>query len=174
MHAQVFNADGTLTGSKNLDIVGSSIKNELIGNSGNNSIDGGGGKDRIFGNDGSDLLTGGLSRDVMEGGLGDDVFIFNDVADSARGNLRDIITDFSQAELDKIDLSNIDAQTTAGGDQAFTFIGTAAFSHTEGELRYRQTASKTIIEMDVDGNGKADSTIELSGVIALDAGDFVL
>lgn len=166
--------NGTLTGFEHLDIVGSSIRNTLNGNFGNNVIDGGAGKDRLWGDIGSDTLIGGLGRDVMAGGYGDDDFVFNDIADSARARLRDVITDFSQAEMDQIDLSGIDAETTAGGDQAFSFIGAADFSNTEGELRYRQTASRTIVEMDVDGDGRADSTIALSGLITLTAGDFIL
>jgi hypothetical protein len=47
---------------------------------------------------------------------------------------RDGIQDFSAGDL--IDLSRIDANTLLDGDQAFEFIGNAAFSKTAGELRF--------------------------------------
>ena len=48
----------------------------------------------------------------------------------------DVVADFNRAEGDRIDLSAIDADVYAAGNQAFTFIGTAAFSGTPGEIRY--------------------------------------
>src|SRR5690349_22897188 len=50
---------------------------------------------------------------------GADTFVFTAVADSSLA-ARDTITDF-QAGIDKIDLSLIDAKTTASGNQAFLF-----------------------------------------------------
>ena len=46
---------------------------------------------------------------------------------------------------DRIDLSAIDANPgDAGGNDAFTFIGTGAFTNVAGELRYEVTAATPI------------------------------
>lgn len=64
--------------------------------------------------------------------------------------------------------------STAGGDRAFPFIGAAAFSGTEGELRYVQLGANTYVQGDVNGDGVADLEIKLLGLHTLVAGDFVL
>ena len=73
-----------------------------------------------------------------------------------------------------IDLSTIDANTVAAGDQAFAFIGTSSFNGLAGELRYAQSGGNTFVQGDVDGNGTADIEIQLTGLITINAGDFVL
>ncbi len=45
----------------------------------------------------------------------------------------DTIWDFSHAQGDRIDLSAIDANSSVGGNQAFTFIGAANFTGTAEE-----------------------------------------
>ena len=86
----------------------------------------------------------------------------------------DTITDFSHAQGDRIDLAGIDARFTVAGDQAFTFIGTAAFTGVAGQLHIWQNAGRTIVSGDVNGNGTADFNIVLTGTINLVAADFVL
>ena len=46
----------------------------------------------------------------------------------------DRIADF-QIGIDKIDFTGSDANGGLAGDQAFTFIGAAAFGHVAGQLR---------------------------------------
>ena len=65
--------------------------------------------------------------DVMTGGTGYDAFIFDAITDSVPGAYRDRITDF-QEDIDYIDLSKIDANVFAAGNQAFRFIGAHAFT----------------------------------------------
>ena len=60
------------------------------------------------------------------------------------------------------------------GDQAFSFIGTAAFTGVAGQLHYWYDAGRTIVSGDVNGNGTADFNIVLAGTVILVAGDFVL
>jgi hypothetical protein len=60
------------------------------------------------------------------------------------------------------------------GDNAFTFIGTGAFSDTAGELRYVANAEGVTIEGDTDGDGQADFSIDVLGVSSLKAADFLL
>lgn len=48
---------------------------------------------------------------------------------------RDAIMDFARLQGDRIDLSQIDANSALAGNNAFRFIGTGAFSGQAGELR---------------------------------------
>ena len=87
--------------------------------------------------------------------------------------MRDRILDFQQGS-DNINLELIDADITTGSDDAFTFVGTAAFSGSAGEIRYLTTASKTIVQMDVDGDSVVDTSFELTGVFTMTETDFYL
>ncbi|MBP1882322.1 beta strand repeat-containing protein [Sinorhizobium mexicanum] len=176
--------------------VGSSGANTLTGTSAANEyFDGGAGNDTINGGAGKDTIVGGLGADRLTGGAGNDTFVFNLIDDSAKGfsgyvnnvaygpasgaGYRDIITDFGNGD-DVISLTAIDANTGLAGNQAFTWRGTGAFTRKAGELIYKTfdaagTANdKTIIYGDVTGDGRADFQIELSGIKALVAGDFLL
>ena len=71
--------------------------------------------------------------------------------------------------------SHIDANVNTGADDAFTFIGAAAYSGTAGELRITTQRHRTaIIHGDVNGDGVDDFQIFVQGVTGLAAGDFVL
>jgi Ca2+-binding RTX toxin-like protein len=132
----------------------------------NNVIDGGAGIDTLFGGIGADSLTGGTDADT---------FLFKVVGDStvaAKG--RDTIIDFSSAELDKIDLHYIDANSSKSGNQRFHFIGTDTFDHVAGELRFKQAGGDTFVLGDVNGDGKADFQIRLDASVTLAATDFAL
>ncbi|WP_449219877.1 hypothetical protein [Tistrella mobilis] len=130
---------------------------------------------RGFGGD--DVLTGMRGADRLEGGSGADRFIYSQVHDSGVGrDARDVILDFSRAEGDRIDLSQIDAQTGLAGNQAFSFIGAAWFDGTAGALRAAQIGNTgaTLIQGDIDGDKIADFEIEVYGIGAATAADFVL
>ena len=73
-----------------------------------------------------------------------------------------------------MNFSQIDANTGVAGNQAFTLIGAAAFSGTAGELRFSQSATNTLISLDVNGDKVADSQVAFIGVINFVAVDFVL
>jgi Ca2+-binding RTX toxin-like protein len=125
------------------------------------------------GANGFDTLTGGFGRDTMAGGLHRDIFDFNSAAESGTvAFTRDVITDF-QKGVDDIDLSTIDAKSGAG-NQAFTFIGQAAFSGAKGQLHIKFAGPHTIVEGDIDGNKVADFSIQLNGHKVLTAGDSIL
>ena len=64
---------------------------------------------------------------MLTGGADAYYFTFKKVADSAEGRCRDIILDFTRAQGDKIDFAAIDANTHVAGNNAFHFIGAAAF-----------------------------------------------
>jgi Ca2+-binding RTX toxin-like protein len=136
-------------------------------------LTGNGANNVIVGRGGNDTITGGGGRDVMAGGASGDTFVFQALSDSLVGGQRDVIRDFV-AGVDKTDLTQIDADAGLAGDQAFGFIGSAAFSHTAGELQAKTLGANTLVSGDVDGNGQADFQILLRGHVALQATDFLL
>jgi len=127
----------------------------------------------IIGGAGADTLTGGGSGDTLTGGAGADRFVFTALSDSnAIGS--DLITDFSGAAGDLLDLQALDANASLAGDQAFTFIGTAAFSGAAGQLRYETTGGNTRVMGDVTGDSVEDFSFLLTGTPTLNSGHFVL
>ncbi len=119
---------------------------------------GGAGNDVLIGGDGADVLFAGGGADDLTGGAGADIFRFDAASDSAGDP--DTIHDFETA-LDRIDLSRIDANMLASGNQAFRWIGAAAFSGqgsaSAGQLRaFRQDPTTWLVEGDTDGDGDAD------------------
>ena len=169
-------------------IVGDGHANVLKGGGGGDRIDGGGGgdvirggsgRDLILGRDGNDRIVGGKGGDDMTGGAGSDTFVFGRIADTARKlGKADVIRDFAPG-LDRIHLGGIDAKR-GHGDQDFHWIGSHGFHHREGELRYAEKDRPgvdhdvRIVQGDIDGDGRADFRIVLTGLGALDKGDFVL
>jgi VCBS repeat-containing protein len=172
-------------GAGNDTLLGGAGRDYLDGGSGNDILDGGSGFDVLQGGSGNDILFGGAGADFMSGGNGQDIFRFTSIADSPRASGfvglfgRDTIVDFNAnngPNHDIIDLSGIDANTNISGDQAFTYIGNAAFSRVAGQLRY----NNNILSGDVDGDGVADFEIQLylenppAGPNPLDPTDFIL
>jgi Ca2+-binding RTX toxin-like protein len=152
----------------------SAIEN-LSGSQGNDSLVGNSGANILQGWNGNDVLTGAGGQDTLTGGAGADRFVYSSTAQSAVGANADMITDFIHAQADKIDLSAIDANTAAAGNQAFSFIGTALFTGVAGQLRFAVTSpGVTTVAGDVNGDGISDFHIQLTGAVALGAGDFAL
>jgi 2',3'-cyclic-nucleotide 2'-phosphodiesterase (5'-nucleotidase family) len=147
----------------------------IIGSDGADNVLGGGGNDSLAGGAGNDTLVGGLGVDTLTGGLGADLFVFAKNETGKTPTTADLITDFSSAEGDKIDLSAIDANTTNGpDDDEFVFIGTAAFGNVAGELRYEVIGPDVRVMADTNGDGKADLMIVLAGVASVAEADFML
>ncbi|MGO1080658.1 calcium-binding protein [Inquilinus sp. CA228] len=146
----------------------------LSGSQGNDSLVGNSGANVLQGWNGNDVLTGAGGKDTLTGGAGADRFVYGSVAQSPVGAGADRITDFSHAQGDRIDLAAIDANTAVAGNQAFRFIGTGAYTHHAGELRFAVANGTTTIAGDVNGDGASDFHIVLTGAIAPQAGDFVL
>ncbi|MGF6230377.1 Ca2+-binding RTX toxin-like protein [Inquilinus ginsengisoli] len=167
-------ATGTGTGGHAQGDILIGIENVSGGRAGDTLI-GSNGANALNGYEGNDLLRGGAGKDSLTGGSGADRFVFAATGDSAVGANADRITDFSRAQGDRIDLSGIDANSAAAGTQAFSFIGSGAFTHHAGQLRAVVTSPGVItIAGDVNGDGVSDFHIQLTGGIALVAGDFVL
>lgn len=149
-----------------LDLVGSAHADLLNGGTWNETLNGGAGDDRIAGRGGKDRLIGGEGRDV---------FVYSSSSDSGIGSdNRDTIVDFNRDEGDLVDLATLDANAHVAGDQAFDFLGTAAFTGVAGQLRYIATSLYRVIEMDMNGDGRTDMQIRVDGGGDLLASDFVL
>jgi Ca2+-binding RTX toxin-like protein len=130
---------------------------------GNDTITGSSAADTIRGGGNDDRLIGGLGADLLNGGSGCDTFVFYSVAEiGLASSSYDIITDFA-SQVDKINLVNIDANLNVDSDQAFRYVGAAAFSGIAGELRL----ADQILSGDVNGDGLADFRLGLTGVSTL-------
>ena len=162
---------------------GSDFNDILTGNSANNVLKGGAGADVIDGRGGNDTIYSGLGADMFWGGGGQDTFVFTDYRDSGVTHTQlsgggfnavnhgiDTIKDF-QTGTDKIDLSQIDADTTLSGNQAFHFVD--QLTGHAGELRVFLGTSVDSqnpvnenwfkLQGDVDGDGIAD--FELNAMV---------
>jgi Ca2+-binding RTX toxin-like protein len=154
-------------------LLGSAAEDSIGGLAGNDKLFGYAGSDFLDGGDGNDRITGGTGADNLTGGAGADTFIYSAVNESS-ASWMDTITDFSRAQRDTISLAAIDANGLVDGDQAFTFVGAAEFSHRAGELRSYQSEGHTYVSGDVDGDGVGDFLIGLTSAVVLASGDFVL
>jgi Ca2+-binding RTX toxin-like protein len=171
----------TLIGADAINGSGNGTDNVITGNGSNNRLEGFEGADTLAGGAGADVVVGGAGRDRLAGGAGADIFCFNSVGDSPASGpsptATDTILDFSQIDLDRMDLSAIDADTTSG-NESFTFVGTNAFSGAAGELRYEPQLIAgiqfTLVEADINGDQDADMHMLVRGELTLADADFVL
>ncbi|MFZ4566747.1 MAG: peroxidase family protein [Prochlorococcaceae cyanobacterium] len=127
----------------------------------------------ISGGSGADTLSGGLGVDSLTGAGGADVFLFRSVAEAGTGLVRDVITDFAVG-TDRIDLRPIDANPLTTGDQAFVFIGNAAFTAI-GQASITVGAGFNLLQANLDANfATAELQIQLQGSPALTATSLLL
>lgn len=156
-------------------LTGSSYADKLYGNGSANLLAGGSGDDLLNAGSGNDTLYGALGADDLTGGAGADTFVFKSLTDTTVAVAgRDSIFDFSLTANDQIDLSAIDADASASGNQAFWYLGTAAFTGHAGELRYIKQASDTYVYGDVNGDRKVDFAIHFDDALNFEKGDFIL
>jgi Ca2+-binding RTX toxin-like protein len=139
---------------------GASKADRITGDATANSLGGLGGNDILEGRGGADRLLGAAGKDV---------FVYARAADS-NGKQHDTIVDFKHNQ-DRIDLGALHPDTK---NDKFTFIDDGKFDKHAGELHVVHKQGITMVEADLDGNGKADLQIELTGNIHLDKGDFIL
>ncbi len=160
-----------LVGIENL--IGGAGADSLTGDAGANRLAGGAGNDMLSGGAGDDVLLGGSGADVFNGGAGRDLFVFASVAEIGLGTNADRISDYTRGQ-DRIDLSAIDAIAGTAANDAFSFIGTGAFTKVAGQLRYTSNSYATYVQGDVNGDGKADFEIALVNKYKPLADDFML
>jgi len=177
-----FNFQNILGSAFNDVLTGCGCPNVLNGGDGDDALNGRAGDDVLKGGAGNDTLLGGVSRDLLYGGTGSDTFDFNSIIEmETTRKSRDHIRDFKSGE-DHIDLHDVDADINTADDQDFQFIGKAQFSHVAGELRYATLRTEVathrifnvIISGDVDGDGRADFTIQVDKHKSVVVDDFIL
>ena len=179
------NSIENIMGSVHDDVLwGDDGANELSGHLGDDVLKGFGGADTLFGenggdtlrgDNGQDTLDGGAGRDDLYGGNGADTFVWWDTSEVGNtAAAADVIHDFSRAQDDLIDLSDIDADVYTAGNQTFSFIGTDAFSGTPGEIRYYHSGGNTYIEMQTGISVDVEGVIMLAGRHDPTEGWFVL
>ncbi|MBX7458281.1 hypothetical protein K3152_08490 [Qipengyuania sp. 1NDH17] len=159
--------DNTMTGNE--------LANTISGYAGDDVLLGLGGSDQLFGYSGDDIIEGGAGndrihgdegRDILTGGEGRDIFYFSAPETGNDRATADIVTDFHRFE-DKL------ALTLAPGVEA-RFIGSDAFTHSVGEVRFEVLDDGVLVEVDEDGDSSADFAIFLRDCDAqLTANDFI-
>jgi fibronectin-binding autotransporter adhesin len=172
-----FTGTVTVNGSSDVDVIklGDAL-NIVNTNGGPNTVQGGNLVDDVVGGSDVDKIAGNGGADLLTGGLGADVFKYRRATDSGIGANADTITDFLSG-TDRLNFVRIDANAGAAGDQAFTFVGTGAFTGGgQGSIRWVDLGSSLRVEADVNGDGVADMEVFLqgSGGQVLSAADFVL
>jgi Ca2+-binding RTX toxin-like protein len=121
---------------------------------------------------GNDTITASVAVNVMEGGAGTDTFRFlsKEAADG------DTILDFEPG--DRLDLSGIDADAGAAGNQAFTLLASGQDFSTAAQLSVtyetRADGDYTVVAGNVGGTPDAEFQINLKGSHALTGASFTL
>jgi RTX calcium-binding nonapeptide repeat (4 copies) len=188
-------ADHTTRGGAGAEVlVGSAFMDRLHGGAAADMINGGDGDDRICGQSGADTLMGANGNDTIHGGMAADTITGNAGADILSGEAgndtfryllpgdstvaaagRDTIIGFDMAGNDLIDLRPLDAIAATAGDDAFTFIGAAAFT-AAGQIRVAASGGDTLVEINTGGTLAPDMALLLQGTAPalVAADDFVL
>ncbi len=180
---------GVATSAANT-ITGTGVADAIDGAGGNDTVSGGGGNDSLYGNvgndqlrggAGSDFLSGGPGVDVLIGGAGADRFDFNNVihstptaSDILRAGDGGLAFDGAGAAVgDRIDLADIDANSTTAANDTFIFGGTG-----KGHIWLTESGTNTILHGNVDNDAAAEFqvVIEDAGIHAAQyvASDFIL
>ncbi|MCA3337462.1 MAG: hypothetical protein INF90_02940, partial [Roseomonas sp.] len=130
------------------------------------------GADTIFGGAGADSVVGGADSDRLTGGAGADRFLYS-TDEMATPSAMDVILDFQQFS-DVLVFSSIDTNASLAGDQAFAFRGSQSFSASGvAEIRWYQFGGNTFVQADM-GDGVADITLQIQGLVNLRETDFIL
>lgn len=163
--------DNAMTGSEGANrLRGKGGEDALFGLGGQDDLEGAGGNDRLEGGVKADTLLGGKGRDLLSGQGGSDDFVFTSVKDSGTSkSTRDQILDFKGK--DDIVLTDIDADNGQAGDQDFRIDDGGSFD--AGEIRITTIKAGVRIELNVDGDAKAEMSILLKGFTGtINASDF--
>jgi Ca2+-binding RTX toxin-like protein len=165
-----------LFGSAHDDVlVGNAQANILKGAGGEDSLLGMGGADTLFGGSGDDQLFGNNGTDKLYGDADADRFYWTTTTETGlTAATADRIMDFNAGEGDLIYLSGIDANVYAADNQAFTFIGNAAFSGTPGEVRYYHSGGNTYLQLQTGMEVDIEGVIRIDGIHTPEASWFVL
>ena len=165
-------------------IVGGSGADALYGGAGDDLLIGGAGSNRLFGGRGDDVLVSGAAdstlmssggfkyADHLYGGAGLDRFEFTNPHLLAQMNELAWIGDYRRGET--IDLSGIDADATADGDQAFELVGHMPRHPGEAFVVYDAWHDDTVIYLRVAGSSYSPNFVIAVAGEHLEPGDLVL
>ena len=156
----------TATSHRNISIAYNTIIENAIGGSARDYLVGNDVSNQLSGNGGNDVLNGLRGDDFLTGGTGADEFRFTEIGG------RDKITDFTSG-VDKISLTEIDANANVAADQAFAWAVGNTFHGTAGELITYTQGADHFVAGDVNGDGFADFTINV-GSSSVVGSDFLL
>ena len=161
-----------LRGAGGADRLSGGRQDDMIsGGGGADLLNGSRGQDALYGGSGNDRLIGGGGADRLTGQKGADTFIWRR-HDNSTATAPDRVTDFDRG-VDLLQLNEMDADSTTGGRQSFSFIGGADFT-AAGQLRIQTGGPILRLEADRDGDGNADFVVELAGLPGLGADDLLL
>ena len=153
------------------NVTGSSLGDTIKGDGQINTLSGLAGNDVLNGRDGNDILRGGLGRDTLIGGAGNDRFVFASTTETTiNAATADVIFDFG--DIDRMDLRDIDANSTVADDQAFSFIAGPLTG--AGQVTFAVSGGNTIISGSTDADAAAEFVIVLRGIHVINVGDFLL
>lgn len=148
--------DDTLQGGDSDDV--------LLGGEGNDTLHGNADNDTLNGGSGFDVINGGTGIDTLTGFHHADDFVFAPGDSSIGAGFRDVVTDFSAVQGDDLDL------TVFGG---LTFIGQNIFSAPD-QVRFIHSGGNTLVQINTVGNSGMEMEIQLTGIVNLGDGDFLL
>lgn len=117
-------------------LTGGNGNDTLWGRGGHDVLNGGNGNDYLWGNEGNDTLIGGAGADTLKGGAGMDTYVIRN-----KGAI-DTVVDFSVANKDKLDLSEL-LKGTLG------FKAATAFK--DGYVHLAQKGAHVEVSIDLDG-----------------------
>ncbi len=132
--------------------------------------------ENAIGSDHQDVLIANQVANQLTGGTGTDLFRWASSGDSAVG-AADTITDFAHVlgqTQERIDLSLIDANSTTGTNDAFSYLGNSAFTGVAGQLRWTQAGADVHVFADLNGDMTADMQIIVSNTTFMQQVDFIL
>jgi serralysin len=156
---------------------------------------GGGGDDRLVGNELANRLTGGAGADTLRGRAGADrmsagddddrdVFLYRSLRDSGPAVAEaDRIGGFDhrngprEGTWDRLDLSGLDADPDARGDQELRFVRTFSApdgSEPPGQVRAERHGDDVHLLVDLDGDKAADMRLILVDLPRITAQDCLL
>ncbi|MBX9750205.1 MAG: hypothetical protein K5Q68_11510 [Roseococcus sp.] len=141
----------TLRGDDGQDRLGGGAGEDLLsGGAGQDTLLGDAGDDTLRGDAGADTLRGGLGLDQLDGGLGDDLLEGGTEADVFRLSAGvDFISDFSEAEGDRLDVSGLEIRTLAQFQSIAVQVGTTLRLNT-GAGDITRLRNVTLAELEAD------------------------
>ena len=197
------NGDDYIDGSFGNDrLHGQAGDDEMLGGQGDDNIDDAVGNNAISAGDGNDYASGsgtvdgnvgdddlqGFGTTVMRGGLGHNHIRCGTGAqrvdcdrtaddDPSAGNARfvnETIFDFNRNQGDRFDVATIDANENLGGNQAFTFVGTAPVDQA-GEIGILVSGGVTYVVAETNSALGPDLQVQMAaGSNIAAAVDFIL